>query len=294
VCKVGDACSETSRWRVLELASGHSIAQYALHEGGQFWCTTTGTVCPAGQCTDIAGPVSCIPGASRASEPRMICYLLMLDRSRDLANCLQHLCRYQRKRMYTRIALGKNSAMDVVGGETSGMPGQLLVLLPGLFVLQAWQIFMGVDMALQTWQSVIDPEGWLVRFELPAVSLWPVLPRSCLWRIAFAPVCAYSHCTAFLWQYGSTTSTCATLSRVSTAPVVHTLAELQLERQEEQQQDDMLMQEMERHETDLRASRGIFVVGVMMIGMGVLNAFYTMRTVAAKQRAAAGKQRKAD
>jgi signal recognition particle GTPase len=60
------------------------------------------------------------------------------------------------------------------------------------------------------------------------------------------------------------------------------------------QADDLLMQEMERHETDLRASRGIFVVGIMMIGMGVLNAFYTMQTVAAKQQAAAGKQRKAD
>lgn len=53
----------------------------------------------------------------------------------------------------------------------------------------------------------------------------------------------------------------------------------------------MREQEMERHETDLRASRGIFVVGAMMTGMGFLNAFYTMRTVLAKRKAATGTQR---
>lgn len=41
--------------------------------------------------------------------------------------------RYQRRRMYTRIALGKNSAMDVVSGEASGSRGQLLLLYPLLF-----------------------------------------------------------------------------------------------------------------------------------------------------------------
>ncbi len=41
--------------------------------------------------------------------------------------------RYQRRRMYTRIALGKNNAMDVLGGESSGGSGQLLVLYPLLF-----------------------------------------------------------------------------------------------------------------------------------------------------------------
>jgi uncharacterized protein (DUF983 family) len=55
-----------------------------------------------------------------------------------------------------------------------------------------------------------------------------------------------------------------------------------------QQSCVLCLQEMERHETDLRASRGIFVVGVMMMGMGLLNAFYTMRTILAKQKAAAG------
>lgn len=41
--------------------------------------------------------------------------------------------RYQRRRMYTRIALGKSNAMDVLGGESSGSSGQLLVLYPLLF-----------------------------------------------------------------------------------------------------------------------------------------------------------------
>ena len=76
------------------------------------------------------------------------------------------VCRYQRKRMYTRIALGKSSAMDVVGGESSGVRGQLLALLPGLFVLQAWQVFMGVRMVLVTIGAVTDPRGWLVRSRL--------------------------------------------------------------------------------------------------------------------------------
>jgi hypothetical protein len=48
--------------------------------------------------------------------------------------------RYQRRRMYTRIALGKSSAMDVVGGETSASTGQLWVLYPMLFALQGLQV----------------------------------------------------------------------------------------------------------------------------------------------------------
>ncbi len=47
---------------------------------------------------------------------------------------------YQRRRMYTRIALGKSSAMDVVGGESSASTGQLWVLYPMLFTLQGLQV----------------------------------------------------------------------------------------------------------------------------------------------------------
>ena len=45
--------------------------------------------------------------------------------------------------MYTRIALGKNSAMDVVSGESSGGQGQLLILYPLLFALQVLEIWIG-------------------------------------------------------------------------------------------------------------------------------------------------------
>ena len=45
--------------------------------------------------------------------------------------------------MYTRIALGKNAAMDVVSGESSGGYGQLLILYPMLFALQAFQLLIG-------------------------------------------------------------------------------------------------------------------------------------------------------
>ena len=46
--------------------------------------------------------------------------------------------------MYTRIALGKSSAMDVVGGESCGSTGQLLLLYPMLFLLQGLQVCMRV------------------------------------------------------------------------------------------------------------------------------------------------------
>ncbi|KAK9290584.1 hypothetical protein L1049_008755 [Liquidambar formosana] len=44
--------------------------------------------------------------------------------------------RYQRQRLYTRIALGKAKRMDVVWGETAGVDGQLWLLCPILFILQ--------------------------------------------------------------------------------------------------------------------------------------------------------------
>lgn len=71
--------------------------------------------------------------------------------------------RYQRRRMYTRIALGKNSNMDVVAGESSGASGQLLSLLPFLFGLQALQMYVGCKVFQQTHHTILTPEGWLVR-----------------------------------------------------------------------------------------------------------------------------------
>ncbi|XP_075486016.1 uncharacterized protein LOC142525586 isoform X1 [Primulina tabacum] len=52
--------------------------------------------------------------------------------------------RYQRQRLYTRIALGKARRMDVVWGETAGVEGQLLLLCPILFTLQGFEAYVGV------------------------------------------------------------------------------------------------------------------------------------------------------
>ncbi|KAK9697268.1 hypothetical protein RND81_08G025900 [Saponaria officinalis] len=52
--------------------------------------------------------------------------------------------RYQRQRLYTRIALGKAKRMDVVWGETSGVRGQLQLLLPILFILQGFEAYVGL------------------------------------------------------------------------------------------------------------------------------------------------------
>ncbi|KAL6581612.1 hypothetical protein OROMI_007535 [Orobanche minor] len=51
--------------------------------------------------------------------------------------------RYQRQRLYTRIALGKARRMDVVWGETAGVEGQLLLLCPILFILQGFEAYIG-------------------------------------------------------------------------------------------------------------------------------------------------------
>jgi hypothetical protein len=70
--------------------------------------------------------------------------------------------RYQRQRLYTRIALGKAGRMDVVWGETSGVKGQIWVLYPLLFILQLFQFVIG-SLLLRTaifedlteWQMVV-------------------------------------------------------------------------------------------------------------------------------------------
>ncbi|XP_021851425.1 uncharacterized protein [Spinacia oleracea] len=52
--------------------------------------------------------------------------------------------RYQRQRLYTRIALGKAKRMDVVWGESTGERGQLLLLCPILFILQGFEAYVGL------------------------------------------------------------------------------------------------------------------------------------------------------
>lgn len=69
--------------------------------------------------------------------------------------------RYQRQRLYTRIALGKAGRMDVVGGETAGVKGQLWLLYPVLFVLQGFQLYIGTEFITSyfalapDWQAIV-------------------------------------------------------------------------------------------------------------------------------------------
>ncbi|XP_076904550.1 uncharacterized protein LOC143560028 [Bidens hawaiensis] len=59
-----------------------------------------------------------------------------------IAMLLQNI--YQRQRLYTRIALGKARRMDVVWGETAGVEGQIWLLYPILFILQAFEAYVGL------------------------------------------------------------------------------------------------------------------------------------------------------
>ncbi|KAJ1692794.1 hypothetical protein LUZ63_009492 [Rhynchospora breviuscula] len=70
--------------------------------------------------------------------------------------------RYQRQRLYTRIALGKAKRMDVVWGETAGVEGQLLLLCPLLFLLQGFEAYVGFLLLRTTlasgipeWQPIV-------------------------------------------------------------------------------------------------------------------------------------------
>ena len=46
------------------------------------------------------------------------------------------------------------------------------------------------------------------------------------------------------------------------------------------------VQEMERHDSDLRGLRGMFLVGALMALMGTMNFFQTSLTVVSKRKAA--------
>ena len=70
---------------------------------------------------------------------------------------------YQRRRLYTRIALGKSSKMDVASADASAASGQML-LFPVLVLLQAYQLYMGVNMIVYHAGALVSPEGWLDEF----------------------------------------------------------------------------------------------------------------------------------
>ncbi|CAL9106381.1 unnamed protein product [Musa textilis] len=77
-----------------------------------------------------------------AYKQRGVQLFLVWAMMQGVAMLLQN--RYQRQRLYTRIALGKAKRMDVVWGETAGVEGQLLLLCPILFILQGFEAFIGL------------------------------------------------------------------------------------------------------------------------------------------------------
>lgn len=81
--------------------------------------------------------------------------------------------RYQRRRLYTKIALGNvmSNSSDVIGGESSGSSGQLYLLYPMLFAMQGLQFYIGVGMFSETQWSWHSLEGFLDP-ERPGTDLW--------------------------------------------------------------------------------------------------------------------------
>ncbi|GAB4857930.1 hypothetical protein Ancab_015835 [Ancistrocladus abbreviatus] len=70
--------------------------------------------------------------------------------------------RYQRQRLYTRIALGKAKRMDVVWGESAGVVGQLWLLYPILFILQGFEAYVGLLLLQTAFGGVVSE--WQVVF----------------------------------------------------------------------------------------------------------------------------------
>ncbi|KAG8476411.1 hypothetical protein CXB51_033402 [Gossypium anomalum] len=95
-----------------------------------------------------------------AQKQRGVELFLQWAMMQGVAMLLQN--RYQRQRLYTRIALGKAKRMDVVWGETAGVDGQLWVLCPILFLMQGFEAYVGV-LLLKTAFFWVVPE-WQIIF----------------------------------------------------------------------------------------------------------------------------------
>ncbi|XP_022722453.1 transmembrane protein 120 homolog [Durio zibethinus] len=103
---------------------------------------------------EIKGQPNC------AQKQRGVELFLQWAMMQGVAMLLQN--RYQRQRLYTRIALGKANRMDVVWGETAGVDGQLWVLCPVLFLMQGFEAYVGL-LLLKTAFVGVDSE-WQVIF----------------------------------------------------------------------------------------------------------------------------------
>ncbi|KAK4803843.1 hypothetical protein SAY86_003660 [Trapa natans] len=85
---------------------------------------------------EIKGQPNC------AQNQRVVQLFLQWAMMQGIAMLLQN--RYQRQRLYTRIALGKAKRMDVVWGESAGVDGQLWLLCPLLFIMQGFEAYVGL------------------------------------------------------------------------------------------------------------------------------------------------------
>ncbi|KAK7270052.1 hypothetical protein RIF29_22929 [Crotalaria pallida] len=95
-----------------------------------------------------------------AKKQRGVQLFLQWAMMQGVAMLLQN--RYQRQRLYTRIALGKAKRMDVVWGETAGVDGQLWLLCPILFILQGFEAYVGLLLLNTAFVGVVSE--WQVIF----------------------------------------------------------------------------------------------------------------------------------
>ncbi|OIW12802.1 hypothetical protein TanjilG_24735 [Lupinus angustifolius] len=95
-----------------------------------------------------------------ATKQRGVELFLQWAMMQGVAMLLQN--RYQRQRLYTRIALGKAKRMDVVWGETAGVDGQLWLLCPMLFILQGFEAYVGILLLKTAFVGVVSE--WQVIF----------------------------------------------------------------------------------------------------------------------------------
>lgn len=153
--------------------------------------------------------------------------------------------RYQRRRMYTRIALGENTAMDVLGGESSGSSGQLLVLYPLLFGMQPLPLTSTTHVS------------YACRDAGPADWHWAGHGQ---WHIqgVYAARGLFGACGQLYIMH---TACCARLT-------------------------SCLVQDLERHESDLWGNRTIFIAGACTAYMGFQNFLNTLITILHKHKAA--------
>ncbi|XP_019090671.1 PREDICTED: transmembrane protein 120 homolog isoform X2 [Camelina sativa] len=96
---------------------------------------------------EIKGQPNCV------QKQRGVHLFLQWAMMQGVAMLLQN--RYQRQRLYTRIALGKAKRMDVVWGETAGVDGQLWLLCPILFLLQVFEAYVGLQLLRKTVTGVV-------------------------------------------------------------------------------------------------------------------------------------------